>query len=73
MRPMNEDPDEAVGALFELRKLRQASHDAGVALAALGDQLTAIVTERLVRELEWELRLQELGIDFDLLRIFDPE
>jgi hypothetical protein len=79
---MPEDPEDCARALRNLRRARQdyvremkkagdvAKYAADV-LAKLGDQMAMAVAARLVEELEWELRLHDLGIDFTLLRIFD--
>lgn len=61
---MSEDPEKCVAALRAL--------SARSALAMLGDALVDAVGSRLIEEIEWDLRLHDLGIDFELLRLFDP-
>lgn len=55
-----------------IRALREAAARSAAALGRLGDTLAGIAAARLIEELEWDLRLHELGIDFDLLCLFDP-
>lgn len=52
-----------------IRALREAAARAAAGLERL---LASVLVAQLIEEVEWDRRLRELGIDFDLLRLFDP-